>query len=181
MKKALLIIDVQNDYFPGGKAELVGAEKALAQVGQVLEEFRVKKLPIIHVQHINTKEGATFFLPDSEGAEIHKCLTPKEGENVVVKNFPNSFYKTSLLEILEKLEIEELIVCGMMTHMCIDTTVRAAKDYGISITLLHDGCATKDLSFQEKEIPASQVQAAYMAGLSGMFAQVISTKEFLKS
>lgn len=180
MKKALLIIDVQNDYFPGGKAELIDAEKALIQIEQALEDFRTKNLPIIHVQHINTREGATFFLPDSEGAEIHNCLTPKEGEEVVVKNFPNSFYKTSLLEILKKLEIKEMVVCGMMTHMCVDTTVRAAKDYGVSITLLYDGCATKDLSFQGKEIPAAQVQAAYMAGLSGMFAQVLSTKEFLK-
>lgn len=164
---------------PGGKAELVGSEKALTHVESVLKEFRAKSLPIIHVQHINTREGATFFLPDSKGAEIHDQLTPEKGEYVVVKNFPNSFYQTSLLEILEKLGIEELVVCGMMTHMCVDTTVRAAKDYGLSVTLLHDGCATKDLSFQEKEIPAVQVQAAYMAGLSGMFAHVISTKEFL--
>lgn len=181
MRKALLIIDVQNDYFPGWNMELVGAEEALAQVELVLAEFRVKNDPIIHIQHINMREGATFFLPNSQGAEIHNHLTPKDGEYVVVKNSPNSFHQTSLLEIIEKLAVEELVVCGMMTHMCIDTTVRLAKDYSLSVTLLHDGCATRNLSFQNQEIPAVQVQAAYMAGLSGMFAKVVSTKEFLQS
>lgn len=176
--KALLIIDIQNDYFPGGKAELVNPELALEQAAKILHQFREKRLPVIHVQHINVREGASFFLPDSDGAKIHERLSPQKGEHLVVKNYPNSFYKTDLVRLVNEHHISELVVCGMMTHMCIDTTVRAAKDHELPVTLISDACATKDLEFGGLKIYADQVQAAYLAGLSGMFAQIKTTMEF---
>jgi nicotinamidase-related amidase len=179
--KALLLIDIQNDYFPGGAAELVNADDALKNAEKLLNSFRKSQLPVIHVQHINVRPGATFFLPDTEGAQIHKLLTPKENECLVTKNYPNSFYKTSLLQYLTTNGITELVVGGMMTHMCVDTTVRAAKDHDLSVTLISDACATKDLIFVGSPVPAAQVQAAFMAALSGMFAEVTTAEAFLKS
>ena len=176
--QTLLIIDIQNDYFPGGRAELVGPEAALANAECVLRRFRDKNWPIIHVQHINVREGATFFLPGTAGAEIHERLTPRSGEQLVVKNSPNAFYRTDLLDIIRRAPISELVVCGMMTHMCIDTTVRAAKDYELPVTLVSDACATKDLSFEGAAVPAAMVQTAYLAALSGTFARTISAAEF---
>jgi nicotinamidase-related amidase len=126
--KALLLIDIQNDYFPGGKMELVSPESAAANAEIVLSCFRRNKLPIIHVQHINTRAGATFFLPETEGARIHSRVSPQPGEHLIVKHAPNSFYETNLIDIVREQSVTELTVCGMMTHMCIDTTVRAAKD-----------------------------------------------------
>lgn len=175
--KALLIIDVQNDYFPGGAFELVGVVEALANIKDVLRHFRSVELPVIHVQHVNINPGATFFLPNTEGVNIHTILTPLANEIVVVKHAPNSFFQTGLYELLQTKGIDELIVCGMMTHMCIDTTVRAAKDYDIPITLLYDACATKDLAIMANTIPANSVHDAYMAGLNGMFANVILTSQ----
>ncbi len=175
--KAFLIIDVQNDYFPGGKSELVGAAEALENIEIVLKRFRAAKLPVIHIQHINTRAGATFFLPGTPGVEIHSNLTPLGGEDVLVKHAPNSFYETGLGDLLRLKSIDSLVVGGMMTHMCIDTTVRAAKDYGIPVTLLYNACAAKDLSIMGHSIPALTVHNAYMAGLNGMFAQVVLTKE----
>lgn len=177
--KALLIIDIQNDYFPGGAAELVNPDAALANAKILLAEFRDKKLPVIHVQHINMREGSTFFLPDTEGTKIHRSLTPKDGEYLVVKHFPNSFYQTDLLEIVESSGITELVVCGMMTQMCIDTTVRAAKDYALPVTLISDACATKAMMFEGVVIPAAQVQAAFMAALFGMFAKIVTTEKYM--
>ena len=176
--KALLIIDIQNDYFPGGKAELVNPAAALFNAEKLLKDFRAKEYPIIHVQHINVQEGATFFLPNTNGAKIHNSLTPKAGEHVVVKNAPNSFYKTNLHQIIEESNITELVVCGMMTHMCIDTTVRAAKDYELPVTLISDACATKAMYFKGVSISAANVQAAFMAALSGMFAKIMTTAEY---
>lgn len=176
--KALLIIDIQNDYFPGGKAELVNPELALEQTANILRQFREKQLPVIHVQHINVREGASFFLPDSDGAKIHERLSPQRGEHLVVKNFPNSFYKTDLARLVREHHISELVVCGMMTHMCIDTTVRAAKDQELPVTLISDACATRDLEFDGLKIAAVQVQAAYLAGLSGMFARIKTARDF---
>jgi nicotinamidase-related amidase len=175
--QSLLIIDVQNDYFPGGRQELVGANEALTNVRSALTEFRRRRLPIIHVQHINTRPGATFFLPDTEGVLIHADVTPAEGEDLIVKHAPNSFHQTYLADLIQERGIDGLVVCGMMTQMCVDTTVRAAKDYGIPVTLLHDACATKDLTFNGATVPAAQVQTAYMAALSGLFATVIATAD----
>lgn len=174
MSKALLLIDIQNDYFSGGRSELVEPEKALDNALKVLTMFRDKDMPVIHVQHINLREGATFFLPNTHGAEIHKTLTPNPNEDIVIKHAPNSFFETTLSKIVEEKGISELVICGMMTHMCIDTTVRAAKDHGISVTLIHDACATKDLFFHDRKLSANEVNNVYFAGLDKMFAEIIS-------
>lgn len=172
--QALLIVDVQKDYFPGGKHELVGATEALTKIQTVLEQFRIIQQPIIFVQHINTSTEATFFLPNTNGIEIHRAITPLVGDPVVVKHAPNSFFQTELLELLQSKNIDELVICGMMTHMCIDTTVRAAKDYGYTLTLLADACATRDLLWEETIIPAKVVQQVYLASLDEGFAEVIA-------
>lgn len=181
MKQALLIIDVQNDYFKGGKSELNKPEIALENIKIILEKFRRMKLPVIHVQHINIRPNATFFLPNTEGVKIHKDLTPLNSEYLVEKHYPNSFLKTTLESIVIKEQITELIICGMMTHMCIDTTARACMDYEIKATVLEDGCATKDLIFQNTKIPAMTVQNAFMAALQGLFANVTLTADFLNT
>jgi nicotinamidase-related amidase len=89
----------------------------------------------------------------------------------VVKHFPNSFRETNLLEILRDRNITDLTIVGMMTHMCIDTTVRAANDLGFKVTVYENACATRDLSY-ERTVAAVDVQAAYLAALDGSFAEV---------
>jgi nicotinamidase-related amidase len=144
-------------------------------------EFRKAKSPIIHIQHISARPGATFFLPETDGAKIYHMLTPKDDETVVVKNFPNSFRGTSLLEILKTQKTANLIICGAMSHMCIDATTRAAFDLGLNSIVAEDACATKDLIFKSKTIKASDVHASFMAALSVPYAKVISTKEIIES
>jgi len=172
MSTALLIIDIQNDYFPGGAMELVGSTEAGERAGKLLEAFRGKSLPVIHVQHISPRPGASFFVPGTRGVEVHPCVAPREGEMLVRKNFPNSFRDTPLLQHLRDHGITRLVVAGMMTQMCIDTTVRAAADLGFDSTLAHDACATRDLSFGGVTVPAASVQAAFLAALNGLFAKV---------
>ena len=171
---ALVIIDIQNDYFPGGKMELEGADAAAANAAKVLRQFREKKLPVIHVRHLSTRAGATFFLPGTAGAEIHDAVRPLAGETVVEKNFPNSFRAT---ELQKHLAGKELVVAGMMTHMCVDATVRHAADLGYKITLLGDACATRTQTFAGESVPARQVHAAFLAALNGFYAKVIKTHE----
>lgn len=181
MCKALLLVDIQNDYFAGGKNELVEPENALKSAVEILTVFRTLGLPVIHIQHISLRKDATFFLPNTWGVEIHPALTPQTNEDIVIKHTPNSFFETNLNEIICEKGITELVVGGMMTHMCIDTTVRAAKDYAIPVTLLSDACATKDLTFNEKTLPAVTVNNVYFASLDKMFAKVVSVGEFLKT
>ena len=172
MSTALVLIDLQNDYFPGGTMELVGADAAVAQAATLLQAFRQRGLPVFHVQHIAKRPGATFFLPGTPGAEIHAAVRPVAGEPVVLKHFPSSFRETTLLEQLRGAGADKLVVAGMMTHMCVDTTVRAAADLGFACALAQDGCATRALQFDGRTVAAEEVQLAYLAGLNGAFAGV---------
>ena len=181
MNNCLVLVDLQNDYFPGGNMELVGIEEAAANAQILLNESRKAKLPVIHIQHISARPGATFFLPETDGANINQRVTPQEDEIVVVKHFPNSFRSTSLLEILKKERADNLAICGAMSHMCIDATTRAAFDLGFNCIVAEDACATKDLSFRSRTIMASDVHASFMAALSVPYAKVISIKEIIES
>jgi nicotinamidase-related amidase len=174
---ALVVIDIQNDYFPGGSMELEGAEAAGAKAGEALAKFRARKLPVIHVRHLSVRPGATFFLPGTRGAEIHDSVKPASGETVVEKNFPNSFRSTPLEEILKGSGVKNLVMAGMMTHMCVDASVRQAADLGYKVTLLADACATRAQSFGGETIPARQVHAAFLAALNGFYAKVVNAHE----
>jgi len=180
MKQALLIIDIQNDYFPGGAMELDGAEAAGAKAGAALAAFRARRLPVIHVRHLSLRPGATFFLPGTRGTEIHASVAPAAGEPVIEKNFPNSFRGTDLKERLDRAGMKHLVVAGMMTQMCVDSSVRQAADLGYKVTLLADACATRAQSFGGERVPAAQVQTAFLAALNGLFAKVQPSDEFLK-
>lgn len=165
MKVALLLIDLQNDYFPGGKKVLNGATEAASRAATALALFRKQKLPVFHVQHIANYPGATFFLPNTPGADIHELLTPRPEEAVVEKHFPNSFRQTTLLSLLQTEEITHLVICGMMTHMCVEATTRAAADLGYTVTLIDDACATREQEFDGRAVAAADVHAAFLAGL----------------
>lgn len=175
--KTLLVIDLQNDYFSGGRMELVGIEQAAGHARRLVETCRENKIPVIHLQHIATRPGATFFLPETEGVKIHPTLTPAPGELVLTKHYPNSFRETNLLAQLKKTRIETVIVCGAMTHMCIDATTRAAFDLGFNCLVAEDACATRDLVFKEKTVRAADVHASFMAALAVPYARVVSTSE----
>ena len=179
MNDCLILVDLQNDYFPGGMMELVGIQAAAANAQILLNEFRKSKTSIIHIQHISSRPGATFFLPETDGAKINQMVVPQGNEIVVVKHYPNSFRETSLLEILKNEKINDLVICGAMSHMCIDATTRAAFDFGFNCLIVEDACATKDLFFKNKIIKASEVHASFMAALSAPYAQVVSTKEII--
>lgn len=181
MKPALMLIDLQNDYFPGGRLELVGIDAAAVRAQTLLLAFRKSRLPIFHVQHVALGPDATFFLPDTAGVEIHATLRPLPQEPVIKKHFPNAFRQTALLEAFCRAGIEDLVICGAMTHMCIDATTRAAFDYGLRCRVIHDACATRNLIFEGLEVPAVQVHAAFMAALQARFAQVLSLEQFLAS
>lgn len=179
MGKGLLLIDIQNDYFENGRMALVGPEAAGEIIARMLKKFREENLPVFHVRHEALAPAATFFLPGTNGAEIHACAQPLEGESVILKHFPNSFLKTGLLETLQKNQITDLVICGMMTHMCLDATVRAAKDLGFQCTVIGDGCATKDLELFGKKVKAAEVHTAFLAALNGTYASIVGADDFL--
>ena len=172
MREALLIIDVQNDYFPGGTNELVHPYKAEQRIRELIADSRAVGRPAIYIQHFNPPDDY-FFLEGTKGAEISDRIRPEEGDKVIVKRYPNSFLETELDAYLKSLQVDTLIVCGMMTHMCVDTTVRAAMDYGYQVKLAADVCATMDLNLNGEIIPAETVHKAFVAALDGVFAEIV--------
>ncbi len=181
MKTVLVLVDIQNDYFPGGRHELAEPERAAGQARRALERFRAAGWPVFHIRHVSEKDGASFFLPGTVGAEIHALVRPHGQEPVVVKHAPNSFLGTGLEALLRAQGVEALVLCGSMSHMCIDTTVRAASDLGFAVTVLEDACTTSDLTWAGERITAKTVHGVIMAALDGTFARVMTTDEWLSA
>ena len=180
MNTALLIIDIQNDYFPGGRMELEGALEAGLRAGALLQCFREHGGQHIHIQHEARIPGATFFVPGTNGIRIHDTVAHFEGEPIVHKQFPNSFRETDLLEQLKKWKTERVVICGMMTHMCVDATVRAAADYGFQVIVVEDACATRALTHGETIVPAVHVQAAFLSAFKS-YGSLMSTEELIST
>ena len=200
-QKALILIDLQNDYFEGGLYPLVGSLDAVLKAQKLIHNFRLNSLPVIYIRHISSRQDATFFLPDTIGAEIHSSVAPRtneegariagaverssvapiKNEDIIIKHSPNSFYQTELNNLLQSKNITDVVICGMMTHMCVDATVRAAKDLGYKCTIIQDACATKALEFQDFKVEAEKVQAVFLAALTPFYATVKSTDEYIKS
>jgi len=179
MRKALLLIDLQNDYFLGGKMTLDGANEAVQNARLLLDRFRKEFWPVFHIRHVAMKPDATYFLPGTAGSRIHPNVGPLTSEDVITKNYPNAFRDTALLNLLKKIDIQELVICGMMTHMCIDATTRAAKDFGYNCTVIGDACATKALALNGQVISSKHVHLSFLAGLAAYYSNVWTTEEFM--
>ncbi len=167
-KKALLIIDIQDFYFPGGKSALVEPETAAANAALLLADFREKNLPVIFVRH--------NYEP---GGKINDLVKPLPAEKIISKDEVNCFLHTDLADYLKTNNIDTLVICGMQTHMCVEAATRAASDLGFKCILIHDACATKDLKFGDKIIKAEDVHYSTLSTLKS-YALVESTKEYLK-
>ncbi len=176
-KRAIIVIDLQNEYWPTGKLPLHGIDAAAANATRVIAYGREAGDLVVNVRH--EMPGAPFFVPGSDGVEINAAVTPRADEPVITKSFPNAFRETDLKSLLEGKDIEECVVVGAMSHMCVDATVRAANDLGYRTVTVHDACATRELEFEGTLVPADKVHAAQMAALAFFYGEVISTDDFL--
>eukprot|EP01100_Stratorugosa_tubuloviscum_P010966 TRINITY_DN480_c0_g1_i11.p1 TRINITY_DN480_c0_g1~~TRINITY_DN480_c0_g1_i11.p1 ORF type:complete len:172 (-),score=71.03 TRINITY_DN480_c0_g1_i11:465-980(-) len=140
--KALIVIDIQNDYFPGGKYALWNTEITLENNLKAIENAHKNKIPVILVRHIVNSDGP-FFVKDSHGAEIHSQILAAAPEApIIIKEFADSFHQTNLEETLCKLGVNELLICGMMTHNCITHTSISKSAEKYKINILTDCCTT---------------------------------------
>lgn len=181
MKTALLLIDIQKDYFPGGRMEVDGSLQAALNAKKLLERFRCDNLPVIHIQHISSRPNATFFLPETDGIDFHEYVMPINGETVFTKHYPNSFRSTGLSDMLERSSIKHLVIAGMMTQMCIDATTRAAFDLHYECTVISDACAARAQSFGGVDVEAAKVHAAFLSALGAVYARVVTAGEYLEN
>lgn len=178
MKTALLVIDIQKDYFPGGRYPLVEPLAAAKKAYMLLQCFREHSGHHIHIQHISLESNASFFIKGDNGSDIHDSAAHFVGEPIVYKHEPNSFLNTNLLEILKGWRIERVVISGMMSHMCVDATARAASDLGFKVIVAEDACATRDLEFGGIVIPAEHVHKAFMSALQS-YGDVMKSDEVI--
>ena len=178
LRTALLLIDFQNDYFPGGKHPLVNPLEAAQKAHMILQCFREHDGHHIHIQHISKKPDATYFIPGDRGTDIHDSVAHFEGEPIVYKHDKNAFLNTDLLELLRSREIERVVICGMTTHLCVDATARAASDLGFQVIIAEDACATRNLQYGDTTVPADHVQKAFLAALKS-YGKVMRSEEIL--
>lgn len=168
-KTALLIIDVQEFYFPGGRMLLENPEIAGMNAGLLLDHFRKSEMLVYHVRH--------NFEP---GGNIHPYVKPMGDETIISKDQVNAFVDTELLEMMHRDSVEQVVICGMQTHMCVEAAVRAAHDYGFSCLLVSDACATRALQYEEHIIPAKNVHFSTLNSLQGTYARIIATDAIIK-
>ncbi len=173
--QALLIIDIQNFYFEGGSLPLTGPVEAAKQARRVLDRFRERRMPVIHVRHVPASG------PVTEQYAIRSEVAPLPGEKVVEKRYANSFRDTPLLEVLRGLGVKRLVIVGMQTHMCVEAAARAAADLGFEVTVVADACATRPLEYGGVKVPADQVHAATLAALKGTYAKIVTADELLNA
>jgi nicotinamidase-related amidase len=178
-KTALVIIDVQNFYFPGGQLPLDGPEAASRNVRRLLDAFRAHGWPVIHVQHLPKDQAQPSPSSGNPQYQIHADVMPVTGETVIGKHYANAFRDTDLLKVLRERGITSLVICGMQTQMCVEATTRAAADLGFDVTVVDDACASRPLTFGGLEVPARYVHAAALATMQGTYAKVMSTAEWL--
>ena len=167
-KTALIIIDIQEFYYPGGFSELYQPEIAGKNAQKVLHEFRKNNDLVVHIRH-NAKEGA----------EIHQDVAPLPDEKVISKNQVNSFRDTDLLEYLHKNKVTELVLVGMQTHMCLEAATRAGADFGFKCTVIQDACTTKDLKFGDRIVKAMDVHYSTLSTLKS-YAKITDIDTYLK-
>ncbi len=166
-KTALLLIDIQDFYFPGGFSALSEPEVAARNAALVLDYFRKNKMEVVHVMHKASKQNG-----------INKIVMPLENEKVIEKTEVSCFNKTGMLEYLKEKNISRVVIAGMQTHMCVEAAVRAAYDNGFQVILISDACATKDLEYEGKKIPAEMVRLTTLSTLKA-YAEITTAKEFL--
>jgi len=181
MKTALLVIDIQKDYFEGGKYPLVKPLDAAKNAYVLLQCFREhgpQGAQHVHIQHISLEPDATFFIKGDSGSDIHDSVAHFEGEPIIYKHEPNSFLNTDLFDLLKGWGVERVVICGMMTHMCVDATARAASDFGFQVIIAEDACATRDLKYGDTIIPAEYVHKAFLAALKS-YGKVMKSDEII--
>lgn len=178
MNTALLIIDIQNDYFPGGKHPLVNPLEAAQRAYMILQCFREQGGHHVHIQHISLEPDATFFIKGDNGSDIHDSVAHFEGEPIVYKHEINSFLGTNLLQLLKSWDVERVVITGMMTHMSVDGSARAASDLGFQVIVAEDACATRHLKYGDMTIPAEHVHKAFLAALRA-YGKVMKSDEII--
>ncbi len=179
MKPALLVIDAQQEYFaPHGKWVLPDGERALERIHALIAAARAADIPVFYITHESLDNDSPVFRKGSAGVALHPSLAPAPGETVVIKHFPNSFAQTSLEAYLRQAGVDTIIVSGYMTHLCCDTTTRAAEEHAFGVLFAGDATAARDLTLNGVTFSHDHIHKATLAVMTE-FASVMTAEEII--
>lgn len=179
MKRALLVVDVQNEYFTG-KMPVTYPEGSFENILKAVDAANRNKIAVILIRHEAPQKDASAFVKDSWGWDIHEELLKKEHLCILDKNLPGSFTNTGLEDLLKEMDIDTIVICGYMTQMCCDTTARQAVHLGFAVEFLSDATGTMDVSNYAGNITAENLHKAILVTQAMRFSRVISTDDWLK-
>lgn len=167
---ALLLIDLQETY-RDGVMRLENVEPAIREAAELLGRARAAGIPVIHVRH-DAGPGSPYDVSAAIG-QISPEVAPEGDEAVVTKSYPSAFVGTDLEERLRAAGVQDVIVAGFMTHMCVNSTARSAFSLGFRPTVVAAATATRALPGPDGSVvPAAGLQAASLAALADLFAVV---------
>lgn len=180
MNQALIVIDVQNDYFEGGAMPVTYPANSFDNIKKAIIAAKDHQIPVVYVKHL-CPPGADCFAPDSFGQELHADLIALGGDHIVTKEMISSFHKTDLQDYLSSKGIDTVTIAGFMTQMCCDTTARYAAHMGYHVNFLSDGTGTLDFNNGQGHASAEELHRATLITQAHCFSNVISTDSWIRS
>ncbi|MBP2653472.1 MAG: sttH [Firmicutes bacterium] len=179
MKRALLVIDVQNEYFTG-KMPVTYPDGSFDKILKAVDAAKQNDIAVILIRHGAVQKDAAAFVKGSKEWDIHEKLLRKKHLCIIDKNLPGSFTDTHLEDLLREMGIDTIVICGYMTQMCCDTTARQAVHLGFSVEFLSDATGTLDVANSAGKITAEELHKAILVTQAMRFSKVISTDEWIK-
>lgn len=178
MNRALLVIDVQNEYFTGA----LPITHPVGHLEQILAamDAATGKVPIIVIQHYFADPDKPFFPKGTHGWELHPEIKSRPHDLLIEKTLPGSFTGTSLEEWLRENGIDTVTIAGYMTHMCCDTTARQAVHRGLTVEFLSDATGTLALSNQAGEVTAEELHRSILCAQQMMLSEVLDVKTWIE-
>jgi nicotinamidase-related amidase len=179
MKRALLVIDVQNEYFTG-KSPVTYPEDSFQNILKAMDSANENKIPVILVQHSNLGKDAATFKIGTDEHNIHEKVLKKDFDRIIEKNLPGSFTETELESYLNENSIDTIVISGYMTQMCCDTTARQAMHHGFNVEFLSDATGTLNISNSAGKISAKELHKATLITQEMRFSKVMTTEEWVE-
>jgi nicotinamidase-related amidase len=176
---ALILIDIQMDYFRPEKLLIPDGARVVERAAALRDWAGERGIAVVHIQQVSGA-ASPIFAAGTDGIAIHPDLAPRDGETVIVKTLPSSFDRTDLHALLQECGVKTLILAGLMTHMCVETTCRGALPLGYAVIVAADATASRDLpAFDGSVIPHAEVHRNALAAMGDRFADVLSTEAIL--
>lgn len=180
MKQALIVIDVQNEYFEGGAMPVTYPANSFDNIKKAITSAKAHQIPVVYVKHLCPPE-ADCFRPDSFGQELHADLIALGADHILTKKMVSAFPETDLQDYLSSKEIDTVTIAGFMTQMCCDTTARYAAHMGYHVNFLSDGTGTLDFNNSQGHASAEELHRATLITQAHCFSNVISTDSWISS